>query len=142
MSNACVGCGQCASKCPLNNIEIRNGKPRYRFEELENCEDGEIGEELEDQVVVAKFATTTQHGAIEGKTQTHMTEYYNLDVIISVGYRVKSKRGVEFRKWANAVLKQYILQGYAVNDNRIAQLGEVIRIMKNLKLSGMEVNTK
>lgn len=89
-----------------------------------------LREELEDQVVVAKFATTTQHGAIEGKTQTHMTEYYNLDVIISVGYRVKSKRGVEFRRWANSVLKKYILQGYSVNDNRIAQLGEVIRIMK------------
>lgn len=89
-----------------------------------------LREELENQVVVAKFATTTQHGAIEGKTQTHMTEYYNLDVIISVGYRVKSKRGVEFRRWANSVLKKYILQGYAVNDNRIAQLGEVIRIMK------------
>lgn len=57
-------------------------------------------------------------------------EYYNLDMIISVGYRVKSKRGVEFRKWANSVLKQYILQGYAVNNNRISQLGEVIRIMK------------
>lgn len=57
-------------------------------------------------------------------------KYYNLDVIISVGYRVKSKRGVEFRKWANSVLKQYILQGYAVNYNRIAQLGEVIKIMK------------
>ena len=97
---------------------------------MENCEDGEIGEELEDQVLVAKFATTTQHGAIEGKTQTHMTEYYKLDVIISVGYRVKSKRGVEFRRWANSVLKKYILQGYAVNDNRIRQLGEVIRIMK------------
>lgn len=109
---------------------------------MENCEDGDIGEELEDQVVVAKFAITTQHGAIEGKTQTHMTEYYNLDVIISVGYRVKSKRGVEFRRWANSVLKKYILQGYAVNDNRIAQLGEVIRVMKNRKLSGMEVNTK
>ena len=142
MSDACVGCGQCASECPLNNIELRSGKPHYRFEELEICEDGEIGEELEDQVVVAKFATTTQHGAIEGKTQTHMTEYYNLDVIISVGYRVKSKRGVEFRRWANSVLKKYILQGYAVNDNRIAQLGEVIRVMKNRKLSGMEVNTK
>lgn len=89
-----------------------------------------LKEELEDQVVVAKFATTTQHGAIEGKMQTHMTEYYNLDVIISVGYRVKSKRGVEFRRWANTVLKQYILKGYAVNDNRIKQLGEVIRIMK------------
>lgn len=89
-----------------------------------------LKEELEDQVVVAKFATTTQHGAIEGKTQTHMTEYYSLDVIISVGYRVKSKRGVEFRRWANSVLKQYILKGYAVNDNRIKQLGKVIRIMK------------
>lgn len=71
-----------------------------------------------------------------------MTEYYNLDVIISVEYCVKSKRGVEFRRWANSVLKKYILQGYAVNDNRIAQLGEVIRVMKNRKLSGMEVNTK
>ena len=57
-------------------------------------------------------------------------QFYNLDVIISVGYRVKSKRGVEFRRWANPVLKQYILQGYAINDNRIAQLGEVIQIMK------------
>ena len=60
-----------------------------------------LKEELADQVVVAKFATTTQHGAIEGKTQTHLIEYYNLDMIISVGYRVKSKRGVEFRRWAN-----------------------------------------
>lgn len=57
-------------------------------------------------------------------------QFYNLDVIISVGYRVKSRRGVEFRRWANSVLKQYILQGYAINDNRIAQLGEVIQIMK------------
>ncbi len=89
-----------------------------------------LKEELEGQVVVSKFATTTQHGAVQGKTQTHMTEYYNLDVIISVGYRVKSKRGVEFRRWANSVLRQYILKGYAVNDNRIKQLGEVIRIMK------------
>lgn len=56
--------------------------------------------------------------------------FYSLDVIISVGYRVKSNRGVEFRRWANSVLRQYILQGYAVNQNRIKQLGEVIRIMK------------
>ena len=89
-----------------------------------------LKEELDNQVVVAKFATTTKHGMIEGKTQTHMTEYYNLDVIISVGYRVKSNRGVEFRRWANSVLKQYILQGYAVNQRRIQQLGEVIRIMR------------
>ncbi len=89
-----------------------------------------LREELCDQVVVAKFATTTQHGAIEGKTQTHLTEYYNLDMILSVGYRVKSKRGIAFRKWANEVLRNYIIRGYAVNNNRITQLSEVIRVMK------------
>ena len=56
--------------------------------------------------------------------------YYSLDVIISVGYRVKSKRGVEFRRWANGILKDYIIKGYTVNNNRISQLGEVIRILK------------
>ena len=67
----------------------------------------------------------------EGNRQvSRKTNYYNLDVIISVGYRVKSQRGVEFRKWANGVLKDYILKGYAVNNNRINELGEVIRIMK------------
>lgn len=67
--------------------------------------------------------------------------FYTLDVIISVGYRVKSKRGVEFRRWANSVLKQYILKGYAVNDNRIKQLGKVIRIMKRIEddLDGRQV---
>ena len=89
-----------------------------------------IKEELAEQVVVAKFATTTQHGAIPGKTQTHMTDYYNLDVVISVGYRVKSKRGVEFRRWANSVLKDYILRGYAVNNKRINELGQIVQIMK------------
>ena len=67
--------------------------------------------------------------------------FYTLDVIISVGYRVKSKRGVEFRRWANSVLKQYILKGYAVNDNRIKQLRKVIRIMKRIEddLDGRQV---
>ena len=60
-----------------------------------------LQEELKGEEVVAKFATTTKHGAIYGKTQTHMADYYNLDVIISVGYRVKSKNGIIFRKWAN-----------------------------------------
>lgn len=63
---------------------------------------------------------------------------YSLDVIISVGYRVKSKRGVEFRKWANSVLKDYILRGYAVNNNRINELGEVIRIMKRANENQIE----
>ncbi len=85
--------------------------------------------------MVAKFATTTQHGAIEGKSQTHMTEYYNLDMIISVGNRVKSKRGVEFRKWANSVLKQYILEGYSVNQKRLADLGQMLKLMKRTETS-------
>lgn len=69
-----------------------------------------LTEELEGTPVVAKFATT----AADGKT--YQVEYYNLDVIISVGYRVKSQRGVLFRKWANAVLKDYLLRGYAINQ--------------------------
>lgn len=64
-----------------------------------------------------------------------MVEHYNLDVIISVGYRVKSKRGVEFRRWANSVLKEYIIKGYAVNYTRMNQLNEVIRVMKRVENS-------
>ena len=90
-----------------------------------------LKEEL-DNSTVAKFATVQNEG---GREVERLIEYYNLDVIISVGYRVKSKRGVEFRKWANSVLRQYILRGYAVNNNRIAQLGEVIQIMKRTQNS-------
>lgn len=61
--------------------------------------------------------------------------FYTLDVIISVGYRVKSKRGVEFRRWANSVLKDYIIKGYAVNHNRMNQLNEVIQVMKRVESS-------
>lgn len=64
--------------------------------------------ELDEKMVCAKFAQTTQHGAIKGKTQTAYFEFYNLDVIISVGYRVKSQRGTQFRIWANSVLKDYL----------------------------------
>ena len=80
--------------------------------------------ELHQDSVVANFATTASDGKVYDVT------FYDLDVIISVGYRVKSQLGVEFRKWANGVLKNYILKGYAVNNNRINELGEVIRIMK------------
>ncbi|MBQ3008334.1 MAG: virulence RhuM family protein, partial [Oscillospiraceae bacterium] len=80
--------------------------------------------EIEKNSVVAKFATT----AADGKT--YKVNYYNLDVIISVGYRVKSQRGVEFRHWANSVLKDYILKGYAVNDSRLEQLGQTVQLMK------------
>lgn len=83
--------------------------------------------ELEQNSTVKECLTVQKEGSREVSRKTN---YYNLDVIISVGYRVKSKRGVEFRKWANKVLKDYILKGYAVNNNRINQLGEIIRIMK------------
>ena len=87
-----------------------------------------LKEELSDDMsTVAKFATVQTEGERE---VTRDIEYYNLDVIISVGYRVRSQRGVEFRKWANSVLKEYIMRGYAVNNKRIEQIGEVIRIMK------------
>lgn len=79
--------------------------------------------ELEEQLVVAFFATTTQHGAIEGKTQTHDVAYYNLDMIISVGYRVNSYRGVQFRIWATKVLKEYIVKGFAMNDDLLKRAG-------------------
>jgi len=72
--------------------------------------------ELVKEVAVANFATTTKHGAIFGKTQTTLTEHYNLDVIISVGYRVKSKQGTQFRIWATNILREYLLQGYAINQ--------------------------
>lgn len=82
----------------------------------------EIGE-LNKELVVAFFATTTQHGAISGKTQTHIVEFYNLDMIISVGYRVNSYRGVQFRQWASAVLKEYLKKGFALNDELLKNAG-------------------
>ena len=90
-----------------------------------------LKEEL-DNSTVANFATVQMEG---GREVERNIEHYNLDMIISVGYRVKSTRGVQFRKWANSILKQYIIQGYAVNANRMNQLGEVIRIMKRTENS-------
>ena len=90
-----------------------------------------LKEEL-DNSTVANFATVQMEG---GREVERNIEHYNLDMIISVGYRVKSTRGVQFRKWANSILKQYIIQGYAVNTSRMNQLGEVIRIMKRTENS-------
>ena len=75
-------------------------------------------EELDEKVVCREFRHTTQHGAIEGKTQEKTVRYYNLDVIISVGYRVKSPQGTQFRIWATQRLKEYIIKGFALNDDR------------------------
>lgn len=73
--------------------------------------------ELRQDMVVAKNATTTQHGALQGKTQSHEVTIYNLDMIISIGYRVNSIRGVQFRQWASRVLKEYLLRGYSINQH-------------------------
>ena len=88
-----------------------------------------LSEELNDEVVVAKFASTTKHGAIDGKTQTHEINYYNLDMIISVGYRVKSNRGVLFRKWANKILKDYLIKGYSINEERLKYLEKTVKLI-------------
>jgi hypothetical protein len=74
--------------------------------------------ELMEEVVCRNIRRTTQHGAIAGKTQEKETKHYNLDVIISVGYRVKSSQGTQFRIWATQRLKEYIIKGFALNDER------------------------
>lgn len=75
----------------------------------------------------------TQKLRVDGVKQP--VPFYTIDVIIYVGYRVKSRRGVEFRRWANRILKDYIIKGYAVNHNRMNQLNEVIRVMKRVENS-------
>ena len=72
--------------------------------------------ELEENMVVSKMETTTRHGAVQGKTQTNDTKFYNLDAIIAVGYRVNSKKATRFRQWATRTLKEYIQKGFVLND--------------------------
>ncbi len=102
-----------------------------------------LHDELSNLVVVSKFANTTKHGAIGDKTQTHMINYYNLDMIISVGYRVKSKNGIIFRRWANQVLKDYLIKGYSINQKRLEYLEKTIKLIDiagriDQKLNGNE----
>ena len=85
--------------------------------------------ELDKNEVCAKFAHTTKHGAISDKSQTRELIYYNLDMIISVGYRVKSKNGIIFRKWATKILKDYMIKGYAVNQKRLEYLEKTIKLI-------------
>ena len=79
--------------------------------------------ELDEKVVCRKFRHTTQHGALEGKMQSKEVKYYNLDVIISVGYRVKSIQGTRFRQWATERLHEYIVKGFTMDDERLKGLG-------------------
>ncbi|MDR0613731.1 MAG: virulence RhuM family protein [Dysgonamonadaceae bacterium] len=92
--------------------------------------------ELEREVVCQKYWHTTQHGAVAGKTQQSEVTEYNLDVIISVGYRVKSRQGTQFRIWANKILKEYIIKGYAVSNklklNQYEDLKQTIKLLSNV----------
>ena len=87
--------------------------------------------ELNEEVVCAEFAHTTQHGAVKGKFQSKDVKHYNLDVIISVGYRVKSAQATQFRIWANRVLKDYLIKGYAINEKRLSQKEQEVQVLKN-----------
>ncbi|QEN05634.1 cell filamentation protein Fic [Thiospirochaeta perfilievii] len=78
--------------------------------------------ELDEKVVCAKFALTTRHGAIDSKTQEKEVMYYNLRAITAVGYRVNSHRAIEFRKWATEILHEYIIKGFAMDDERLKQI--------------------
>ena len=87
-------------------------------------------DELDEEAVVAKYATTAKDGKV------YQVDYYNLDVIISVGYRVNSKRGIEFRRWANEVLKDYLIKGYSINQQelntkKINELQQTIELLSN-----------
>jgi len=90
--------------------------------------------ELDEKVVISKMETTTSHGAIEGKIQTRSTNFYNLDAIISIGYRVNSQRATQFRIWATKILKQYIIDGYALNKDKL-QKQTLNEQMQNLAIS-------
>ena len=95
--------------------------------------------ELEEKEVCVDFAHTTQHGAIKGKIQQVKTRYYNLDVIISVGYRVNSKQGTEFRKWATQRLNEYLTNGLAINQHRLDQLQKTVELItKNKNTNNLE----
>lgn len=78
--------------------------------------------ELDENMVCANFAHTTQHGAIEGKTQEKEVKFYNLRAIVAVGYRINSHRAIEFRKWATDILHEYIIKGFAMDDERLKQI--------------------
>jgi prophage maintenance system killer protein len=88
--------------------------------------------ELDKDSVVKDFLTTASDG------KNYKTKYYNLDVIISVGYRVKSQRGIQFRRWANKVLKDYIIKGYAINDKRLEALQKTVEIQAKMLATAIE----
>jgi hypothetical protein len=94
--------------------------------------------ELDEKVVVANFAITTQHGAMAGRTQEHDVMHYSLDMILAVGYRVKSPRGTQFRQWATQILHEYLQKGFALNDEILKNMVNAFFDMAELKASRQE----
>jgi len=93
--------------------------------------------ELDKQSVVAKYAKTASDG------KTHQVDYFNLDVIISIGYRIKSQRGTQFRIWANKILKEYLIKGYSINEKILRQQNEQLQeLQKTIKILGSAVQSK
>lgn len=86
--------------------------------------------ELDEKVVSSILEHTTRHGAMEGKTQKSKVKYYNLDAIISIGYRVNSVRATQFRQWATQRLKDYLVKGYAINQQRLEQLNQIVNVIQ------------
>jgi len=86
--------------------------------------------ELDKNMVCAKFEHTTEHGAIKGKQQTRDIEYYSLDIILAIGYRTSSKKAIIFRKWVTNILKQYLLDGYAINEKKLLQTKDILQNLK------------
>ena len=96
-------------------------------------------DELEQNSTCAKFAQVQNEG---NRSVERIFDYYNLDMIISVGYRVKSKKGIAFRKWVSSILKEYIFQGYTVNDKRLKVLNKVVEIQSNIIANLLELDSK
>jgi len=101
--------------------------------------------ELDEKAVCANFAHTTKHGAISDKTQTRKLKYYNLDIILAVGYRTNSSKAIKFRQWAAKVLKEYIFNRYAINREKITQQrllrleNDVENIKRDIKNNSLEL---
>lgn len=103
-------------------------------------------EELDEKVVSANFAHTTPHGAIKGKTQTKDVTFYNLDIILAVGYRTNSGRAIQFRQWATKTLREHIIKGYTINKKRLAknydEFLQAVESVKKLLPAGRQVKAE
>jgi hypothetical protein len=126
----------------LTQLQISNLFERDRTVITKHLKNIFLEKELDEKVVCAFFAHTTQHGAMLGKTQQKNSKYYNLDVILSVGYRVNSKRGTQFRIWANQVLKEHLLKGFSINNRMNSLENQVYELKDQLSKIDIQLQTQ